>query len=85
MAIVFSAGGTRWNVEIMGTATGTPGAGAPSAIGGRTGLLFRSVDGETRFFQMESAKLPSPDQLSKMSNQELGTMAFQGAEIRDVA
>ena len=85
MAIVFSAGGTRWNVEIMGTTTGAAGAGAPSGVAGRTGLLFRSVDGETRFYQMESAKLPSPDQLTKMSNQELGTLAFQGAEIRDVA
>jgi hypothetical protein len=81
MAIVFSAGGTRWNVEIIGAA----GAGAPSAIAGRTGLLFRSADGETRFFQMEGAKLPSAEQLTRMSNQELGTWAFQGAEIRDVA
>ena len=80
MAIVFSAGGTRWNLEIIGN--GTTG---PSAIAGRTGLLFRSADGETRFLHMEGAKIPTPEQLAAMSNHDLGTWAFQGAEIRDVA
>ena len=81
MAIVFSAGGTRWNLDIVGV----PGAPAPSAVAGRTGLLFRSADGETRFLSMEGNQLPSPQILASMSNQDLGVWAFQGTEIRDVA
>ena len=81
MAITFSAGGTRWNLEVIGA----PGSVAHSALTGRTGLLFRSADGETRFLHMESAKLPTAEQIAAMSNQELGSWAFQGVEIRDVA
>ena len=81
MAIVFSAGGTRWNLEVVGGTSTT----AHAALAGRTGLLFRSADGETRFLHMEGGKIPSPEQLAAMSNQELGSWAFQGVEIRDVA
>jgi hypothetical protein len=81
MAITFSAGGTRWNLEVIGAS----GSVAHSALSGRTGLLFRSADGETRFLHIEGGKIPTPDQLAGMSNQDLGSMAFQGTEIRDVA
>ena len=81
MAITFSAGGTRWNLEVVGAS----GSVAHAALTGRTGLLFRSADGETRFLHMESAKLPTGEQIAAMSNQELGSWAFQGVEIRDVA
>jgi hypothetical protein len=84
MAIVFSAGGTRWNLEVIDT-NGSTSTAVHSTLAGRTGLLVRSSDGETRFLHMESAKLPSQEQLAAMSNQDLGTWAFQGAEIRDVA
>ena len=81
MAIVFSAGGTRWNLEVIGAQSSF----THSALTGRTGLLFRSADGETRFLHIEGGKIPTPEQLAGMSNQELGSMAFQGSEIRDVA
>jgi hypothetical protein len=81
MAIVFSAGGTRWNLEVISV----NGTSAHSGLAGRTGLLFRSADGETRFLHMEGGSIPTPEQLAGMSNQDLGAWAFQGVEVRDVA